>query len=206
MARGRHPEKTRQKILDVSRELFLEKGYDNTTIQDIIDGLDGMTKGVIYHHFSSKLEIFDTLMDSRSSIDFSGDTGFEKLQNGLKSSFDDYDKQAMGYSAGMTLRTPRILGEQFLLTFDVIVPELKKIVDEGIEDGSIVTEYPEEITELMMLTLNLWIGFRFSVLTEEELNRKMQFVKKMFEGLGVPLIDESIIQKTELLFERLKRK
>ena len=38
MARNRNPEETRRKILEVSKELFLEKGFDNTSIQDIIDG------------------------------------------------------------------------------------------------------------------------------------------------------------------------
>jgi hypothetical protein len=33
-----------EKILDVSQRLFLEKGYDNTTIQDIVDHLDGLQK------------------------------------------------------------------------------------------------------------------------------------------------------------------
>lgn len=207
MVRERNPERTRQKILDVSRELFLEKGYDDTSIQDIIDGLGGMTKGVIYHHFSSKFEIFETIMASSSSstLKFEGETGFEKLQNGIKISFEDFDKQAIGYSATVTLRSPRILGEQYLMIFDEIVPELKKIVDAGVEDGSIKTDFPEEITELMMLTLNLWIGFRFAILSEEELNRKMLFCKKMFEGLGVPLIDEEILEETKLLFRKLKK-
>ena len=57
MGRGRHPEETRQKILAVSKQLFLEKGFDNTSLQDIIDQLGGLTKGVIYHHFDFKFEI-----------------------------------------------------------------------------------------------------------------------------------------------------
>ena len=60
MARGKNPEETRRKILAVSKQLFLEKGYDNTSIQDIVNGLDGMTKGAIYQHFKSKFEIFET--------------------------------------------------------------------------------------------------------------------------------------------------
>ena len=38
MARNKYPEVTVEKILDVAQRLFLEKGYDNTTIQDIVDG------------------------------------------------------------------------------------------------------------------------------------------------------------------------
>ena len=48
--------KLEKKILEVSKSI-LEKGFDNTSIQDIIDGLGGLTKGVIYHHFESKYDI-----------------------------------------------------------------------------------------------------------------------------------------------------
>ena len=39
MARNKYPEETVARILDVSLKLFLDKGYENTTIQDIIDHL-----------------------------------------------------------------------------------------------------------------------------------------------------------------------
>ena len=49
MARNKYPEVTVEKILEVSQRLFIEKGYDNTTIQDIVNELGGLTKGAIYH-------------------------------------------------------------------------------------------------------------------------------------------------------------
>ena len=61
MARNKYPEVTVEKILEVSQRLFLTKGYDNTTIQDIVDELGGLTRGAIYHHFKSKEEIMDAL-------------------------------------------------------------------------------------------------------------------------------------------------
>lgn len=61
MARNKYPEITVEKILEVSQRLFMEKGYDNTTIQDIVNELGGLTKGAIYHHFKSKEEIMDAL-------------------------------------------------------------------------------------------------------------------------------------------------
>ena len=39
MARNKYPELTVEKILEVSQRLFLEKGYEQTTIQDIVDNL-----------------------------------------------------------------------------------------------------------------------------------------------------------------------
>ena len=56
MARNKSPEVTAEKILEVSKRLFLEKGYDDTTTQDIVNNLGGLTKGAVYHHFKSKEE------------------------------------------------------------------------------------------------------------------------------------------------------
>ena len=65
MARNKYPEETVARILDVSLKLFLEKGYENTTIQDIIDALGNLSKGAIYHHFKSKEDILEAVCDQR---------------------------------------------------------------------------------------------------------------------------------------------
>ncbi|MBO1305922.1 TetR/AcrR family transcriptional regulator [Enterococcus sp. 669A] len=209
MGRGRNPEQTRQKILEVAEKLFLEKGYDDTTIQDIIDGLGGMTKGVIYHHFKSKFNILETLMsevgDTTAFIDWQGNTGMEKLQNSMERSFTSYKKQSIGYSAAITLRSPRIIGENYLQLFSESVPQIKAIVEEGVQDGSIQTDFPEEIAELMLLTMNLWIGFQTSELSEAALRRKMLFVKQLFDGIGVPLISDELLEESYKLFAVLKK-
>ena len=76
MARNKYPEVTVDKILEVSERLFLEKGYDNTTIQNIVDELGGLTKGAVYHHFKSKEEIMDAL----SAKMFSNHNPFEAVK------------------------------------------------------------------------------------------------------------------------------
>ena len=53
MGRNRHPEQTLEKIVDISAELFAKKGYEQTSIQDILDAT-GLSKGGLYHHFKSK--------------------------------------------------------------------------------------------------------------------------------------------------------
>ena len=49
--RNKYPEETVQKILDASLKLFLEKGYEETTVLDIISEMGGLTRGAFYHHF-----------------------------------------------------------------------------------------------------------------------------------------------------------
>lgn len=61
MGRNRYPEVTESRILEMAMKLFIEKGYEQTTLQDIADAI-GMTRGAIYHHFKDKAEMVDSVM------------------------------------------------------------------------------------------------------------------------------------------------
>ena len=208
MARNRNPHETRKKILEVSKDLFLKKGFDNTSIQDIINGLGGLTKGVIYHHFESKQEILQSIIRENNqeilNYNWRGDTGLEKIQNSLMDAFSNFEQQRLVYSASIKLRSPRLLGEQYLSLFSDFLPEIRKRVYEGVKDESIKTEYPEELADLIVLTLNIWIGFQISVYSVEELKRKMKFIKLSFDGLGVNLISDEMMGVIFQLFDHLK--
>ena len=52
----------RNEILDVAQELFYSKGYENTSVKDIIDAV-GIAKGTFYHYFSSKIQLLDELIE-----------------------------------------------------------------------------------------------------------------------------------------------
>lgn len=52
----------RAQILDVARQLFAQRGYHATSIQDLLDGAD-IARGTFYLHFDSKRAIFDELVD-----------------------------------------------------------------------------------------------------------------------------------------------
>ena len=49
-------ELTRSKILDISAELFAERGFSGVSMRDIARSA-GITQAAIYHHFSSKKEL-----------------------------------------------------------------------------------------------------------------------------------------------------
>ena len=61
MARNKYPEETVNLILETAMKLFAEKGYEHTSIQDIINNLGGLSKGAIYHHFRSKEDILNAV-------------------------------------------------------------------------------------------------------------------------------------------------
>ena len=58
--REQQKEQTLKDILQVSERLFHEKGFENTSIQNIADSC-GLSKGALYHHFKSKEEVLERI-------------------------------------------------------------------------------------------------------------------------------------------------
>lgn len=54
MARNKYTEIAVNRILDTAMKLFMTKGYEHITVQDIINEFGNLSKGAIYHHFKSK--------------------------------------------------------------------------------------------------------------------------------------------------------
>lgn len=60
--RERKKEETRRKIMDVAFKLFVEQGFDNTTIDQITEQAD-VGKGTFYNYFPSKEAVFFDFME-----------------------------------------------------------------------------------------------------------------------------------------------
>lgn len=58
-ARG---EATRERLLTAARELFGESGYEATSIEAVL-ARSGVARGALYHHFESKAELFDAVVE-----------------------------------------------------------------------------------------------------------------------------------------------
>ena len=54
------PPSTRERILDVALDLFIENGFDKTSLREIAEQL-GVTKAALYYHFASKEDILMAL-------------------------------------------------------------------------------------------------------------------------------------------------
>ena len=52
----------RNEILDVAEHLFCEKGFDNTSTNDILAEI-GIARGTLYYHFNSKEDILDAMIE-----------------------------------------------------------------------------------------------------------------------------------------------
>ena len=55
----------KKQILDTAETLFAERGYDSTSVQDILDLLQ-LSKGSFYHHFESKEQVLQILCETKA--------------------------------------------------------------------------------------------------------------------------------------------
>jgi AcrR family transcriptional regulator len=67
----KHPEIRRAEILDEAFRIFLERGYDNTSLNDVISEA-GFSKGMFYHHFESKDALLVALFERISDETYEG--------------------------------------------------------------------------------------------------------------------------------------
>lgn len=213
MSRNKYPEETVARILDVAMALFLEKGYEKTTIQDIVDGLDGLTKGAIYHHFKSKEEILDAALERADAAAFKryeeivkdrSMTGIEKLQAMLDASAqsEQMDLAPRVVADADPVRNARLLGLMYRSIFEEVVPRyIEPIVRQGMEDGTIRTEQPREMAEVVVLLANLWVAPLFCSMTAERLEARMRFYLGMLGAMGADLSDRNIAARVEAMRE-----
>ena len=202
MAKSRSSENTINRILDVSLKLFLVKGYDKTTIQDIINDLGDLSKGAIYHHFKSKEDILvsvcEKLFEHKEAEmlkirDQPNKTGLERLKEMFIASMDDPHQDELFSFSPSLLNVPTIFVELLKDSFKVTVPVyIVPLVEQGIKDGSIKTEYPKELSEMIILLANYWLNPLLFPMTEGELENKIKFMYTLFDGTGI----EEILEMT----------
>ena len=157
------PEQWKQEILDAAKALFLSKGYEETSITDIME-LAGGAKGMFYRFYESKEEVMHALGDrmffennpfeavrGRSDLN-----GLQKIREVLILNRVDEDRESINAQAVDILKDPRILAAAVEANRRVLTPLWLELIEEGRRDGSIRTEYAGELSELLPL-INFWL-------------------------------------------------
>lgn len=211
MARNKYPEVTEERILEAAQRLFLEKGYDNTTIQDIVDQLGGLTKGAVYHHFKSKEEILNAVSDRMffqnnpfEAVKRRKDlNGLEKLREAARLNQSDSSRVRLTAQMLPLKLDSRLLAELIQSNLHMLTPYYRELLEEGNRDGSLHTEYPRELAELLPFLTSVWLMPAVFPASKEEIRRKFAFLRDMLERLGVPLFDESLQSLVDQFFDQL---
>lgn len=206
MARNKYPEETRNLIIETAERLFIEKGYEHTSIQDIIDHLGGLSKGAIYYHFKSKEEIMDavaTKMYSPSNEQLyricrrRDLNGLEKLRELFRTSAFSPALKEMFSAAPDMMKNPLLLKLLLNETQTEAADMVWKILEEGIGDGSIRTEYPRELAEVLMLVSNVWLNPMIYHSSPAETVQKLKFYQYTLRLWGLDILDDEVITSLE---------
>lgn len=202
MARNKYPEETVKLILDIATKLFLQKGYDNTSLQDIINE-SKLSKGAIYHHFKSKEEIFESICDriGQENIailskvrDSKNLSGYEKLKSIFRTAFLNPNQGLMLTLSPDLLDNPRFLAMQIRQIYELVVPKfIQPILQEGIKDGSIETEHPRELAEAIMTLSNVWLNPLVRQTDIDGMKRRIVIFNQLLSSVDIELLDEEMI-------------
>ena len=173
----------KEQILDMAFSLFLEKGYDNTSISDILSKLD-IARGTLYYHFESKEAIMDAIIErSAKSI-------VEEAQSiVMKKELSDYEKIFALFS-GTSMK--RMSGGDLIIDYlnqpqnalfheksnrsviQKITPILGDIIKEGVDEGSFTNDFPYESAELILTMIMGFMDVTFEAMDENDLNRRLE--------------------------------
>lgn len=207
MARNKHPEETKRLIVDTAMQLFLEQGYDHTSLQDIINHLGGLSKGAIYHHFKSKEDIMVAVADRLYShseevmlqiFNRKDLKGIEKLRQLFCASINDPGQKEMFRTAPDLLMNPQLLVLYLRANVQKGATEIvQKVMEEGIADGSIQTEYPKQLTEVILLIANLWMNPMVYHCEPAEMVERVKFYQYMMKQFNLDIIDDDMIRSLE---------
>lgn len=209
MARNKHPEQTVNLILDTAFRLFLEKGYEHTSIQDIINNLGGLSKGAIYHHFRSKDDILVAVIEKITAQsnallaeirDRPGLTGKEKLKAIFWESIRRPVQDDIFTAAPHFFDSPSLLFGMLHETVKNAAPNyLLPILRQGIDDGSIDVDCPEQLAEIILLAANVWMNPMIFDDSVEDACRKFRVFDRMMRGFGLDILDVSMLERLKEL-------
>ncbi|APH05507.1 TetR/AcrR family transcriptional regulator [Bacillus weihaiensis] len=184
----------KEKIRELSIQLFATKGFKETSIQDIVDALH-VTKGTFYYYFTSKeqllmdihLDYIDELLRKQEEIiKHPSKSCKEKVSQIIYMLIHDIEKE--GLSANVFFREIRHLNEEHLA---LIVPKrdqfrfnIQQVLEEGIKNKEIRADLPTDIVTFSILGMTNWSYFWFDPngrVTDKEVSNV--FVNILLEGL-----------------------
>ena len=175
-------EERRNEILDAADELFGLKGFDGASTNDILDKV-GIARGTLYHHFKSKEDILDALIERYNvrllgaAQDIAADKSIPVVERIIRV------VMALNISGGSSkeimehIHKPQnALMHQKIqkVIINGVTPILAEIIREGIQEGMFHTPFPYECMEMIVIYANTVLDDDVVDLTDEERMLRMQ--------------------------------
>ncbi|MEE0299541.1 MAG: TetR/AcrR family transcriptional regulator, partial [Christensenellales bacterium] len=152
----------RSELLVAAEKLFYTKGYEKTSIQDILDEV-GFSKGGFYHHFDSKLSVLEAICEQRAqeicqsaavAVGEGEKSAIEKL-NALLSSSTLWQSDNPGFVTlliQVAYRQDGALMREKMKDCQLTCMQgvLREVLDEGIKSGEFFVDDAENTAGLVL--------------------------------------------------------
>ena len=208
MPRHDPSEKTKSEILQTAARLFQEKGWANVNIEDVVKEV-GVTRGAFYHYFKSREDLIMAVVDKM----FVDDNPFvvvskktelnalEKLRLMIQLNLNNnLSNVEMAKEVWKALDNPVIFKSEFFSQINTVAPFIEKLLIEGNEDGSMSVQYPKQAAQMLALLPSLWISPSIFQVSYEEFVEKVSFFKHLMASIGVPAVDDEIMEQAFLKY------
>lgn len=159
----KHPDIRRAELLDRATALFVQHGYDNVSLNDLIAAV-GVSKGAFYHWFPSKDELITALAERSARDQFAaieeaiarcGGTALDRLNALLQAGFDV--KMRMGapehLAAMVSLLRPEnahLYGRIVAVSEDLVRPLLARVISDGVREGVFRTFDADGVADMIL--------------------------------------------------------
>lgn len=186
----KNPEERRGEILDTAEKLFADRGYANTTINDILAVID-IAKGTFYYYYKSKEEVMDAIItrsiaalidEARSVADDEHLSVNEKLFRVLMLLKDDNSSAAEDRPNNAEMQQKSLVS-----LVRGLGPVIAEIIEQGKREELLTTKYPLESVEMLLVALKIIFDENiFSYDSGERTARARSFALMMESSLGAP--------------------
>lgn len=183
MIMGRKKTSKRQlDIISAAAQLFFTKGYDNTSVDEIIKEV-GIAKGTFYYYYESKEKLLQEVISSiiDDGVDKAEDIVADDTINPLEKVFlilrsispQGEDKKQV---LDELHKVENAKLHQFTLTEIIIrvTPLIREVIEQAIEKGILYTPYPSECAEMFMTIGQFLFDDDIFTWTKEQKEKKMK--------------------------------
>lgn len=194
--RERRAAETVSLIITAAEELFGSKGYENTTVNDIVKKC-GMTKGAFYHYYKSKEEVLEKVFTNHYDAIYEA---IEPVLNNSELPWEEKLYKVIGLSRGVGLKKKSFISEYINIRHNYSDPFLKdrlrkhdikhykkiisRILDEGRDSGDCSFVSTGEVMAVFIYQIDIAVTDEVNNILNSEYSdeEKQKKLKELLEG------------------------
>ena len=187
---GEKSQNKRKYILETARKVFLEKGYKNVTMKDIVEACD-ISRGGLYLYFSSTREIFLEVLKLEANDDddvFGTNISEDATAADILALFlKEQKKELLRKNNNLAMATYELFFAEDMPTkdnflkhqFDSAVKIIEKLIEAGVESGEFYCDDCSGAARNIMFVLEgLKVTSQTIGITQESVDRELLYIMR----------------------------